>query len=253
MGRSNCEPRRVAPARREGFPSVPCGHRIERTLILLLSPSEFETRFGVSTTWRVLFRRPSLLLGQPRPLVTCGRLSQPALCGPVTGGNEDSDLVVFSSFPVRAVVAREFLFRQVESWRYCWHDGLMEPDAARSDWCPRTTIGSEFGSTALLMCTSNVQFIGGGLKYPSETQSQRRYRKDAHESLAPPSRADSDATGGEEERAVTTKEGECRSDAVTRLRLGVKTRATLTQQAVRTQPTQKRLTVVNLAVLSLVP
>jgi hypothetical protein len=70
-----------------------------------------------------------LLLSQPRPLVTCRRLSRPALSGPVTGGNENSDLVVFSSFPVLAVVAREFLSRQIESWRCFWRDGVMEPDA----------------------------------------------------------------------------------------------------------------------------
>lgn len=171
----------------------------------------------------------------------------------MTGGNENFDWAVFSSFPVRAIVAREFLSRQVERWRGSWHDGVMEPDGASSDWCPRTTVGSEFGSSALLMCTSNVQFFGCGLKHLSETQSQRRYRKDAYKSLAPPSRVGSDATDGEEERVVTAKEGECRSDAVTRLRLGVKTRATLMQRAVRIQPTQKRLTVVNLAVLSLLP
>ena len=171
----------------------------------------------------------------------------------MTGGKENSDLVVFSSFPVRAAVAREFLSRQVASWRCSWHDGVMEPDAASSDRCPRTTIGSEFGSTALLMCTSNVHFFGGGLKHSSETQSQSRNRKDDHESLAPPSRVGPDAMGGEEERVATAKEGECRSDAVKRSRLGVKTRATLTQRAVRTRPTPKRLTVVNLAVVSLVP
>jgi hypothetical protein len=255
VGCSIREPRRVAPPppRREDFPSVRCGHRIERTLILLLSPSELETRFGVSTTWRVLFRRPSLLLGQPRPLVTCRRLSRPALSGPVAGGNENSDPVVVSSFPVRAVVAPEFLSRQIESWRCSWHDGVMEPDAASSDWCPRTTFGSEFGSRALSTCSSNVHFFGGGLKHPSETQSQRRYKKDDQESLAPLSRVGPDAMGGEEECVATAKVGECRSDAVTRSLLGVKTRATLTQRAVRALPTPSRLTVVNLAVLLLVP
>ena len=95
--------------------------------------------------------------------------------------------------------------------------------------------------------------LGGGLKHPSETQSQRRYRKDDHESLAPPSRVGPHAMGGEQERVASAKEGECRSDAVTRSLLGVKTRATLTQRTVGTQPAPKRLTVVNLAVLSLVP
>lgn len=215
MGRSNCEPRRVAQPRREGFPSVPCGHRIERTLILLLSQSDSETPIGISTAWRVIFRRPSLLLGQPRPLVTCRRLSRPAVCGPVTGGNEDSDLAIFSSFPLRAAVARKFPSCQVESWRCSWHNGVIEPDAANRDWCSRPIIGSEFGSTAMLMCTSNVHFFGGGLKHPSETQSQSRYKEDDHESLASPSRVGPDATGCEEERLATAKDGECRRDAVT--------------------------------------
>ena len=244
MGRSNCEPRRVAQPRREGFPSVPCGHRIERTLILLLSQSDSETPIGISRVWRVILRRPLPLLSPPRPLVTCRRLSRPAVCGPVTGGNEDSDLAIFSSFPLRAAVARKLPSCQVESWRCSWHNGVIEPDAANRDWCSRPIIGSEFGSTAMLMCTSNVHFFGGGLKHPSETQSQSRYKEDDHESLASPNRVGPDARVAK--KSALPPQRMANAD-VTRSRLEVKTHETLTQRAVRTRPSPKRLTVVNIA------
>jgi len=245
VGCSIRETRRAAPVPpREDFHSLHCDHRIERTLILLLSQSDSETPIGISTAWRVLFRRRLPLLSPPRPLVTCRRLSRPAVCGPVTGGNEDSDLAIFSPFPLGAAVARKFRSCQVESWRCSWHNGVMEPDAANGDWCPRPIIGSEFGSTAMLMCTSNVHFFGGALKHPSETQSQSRYRKVDYGSLASPSRVGPDARVAKKSALPPQR---LANAEVTRSLLGVKTRAILTQRAVRTRLSPKRLTVVNIA------
>lgn len=105
------------------------------------------------------------------------------------------------------------------------------------------------------MCTSNVHFFGDGMKHSSETQSQSRYERDDYESLATrvvlvPMQWVAEKSALSPQRKAIAEVTRSRGHAVT---VGVKTHATLTQRAVRTRPTPKRLTVVNLAGLSLVP
>lgn len=176
MGRSGRVPTRVALAvspwqrRPADLRAVRCRARIWRTLILPLCARGFDARIVVSKDWRVLFRRPLLLLNKSRPFVTRKRLSRPACGGSVTTGIEKSDPVEFCSSMERAVAAREFLYSQIESWSCAGHGAVTEPDAASKEWHPRTSSGSEFGSRTVSRCPPSDRFCDRAFQGPSESK-----------------------------------------------------------------------------------